>query len=254
MSRSEGSLVANRIPPPDPRRSVRRRGALGLPGPLARHAGRDLRLYRTRDAGPCIYAFSPARLAYVAFRALGLQDRHMPVAAATCVEIACVAALFATITIFGDSPYAVAVPILFPRLPVRAGWGRGLVSSLLRLAVARRLGTLSYSVYMFARRLWASGMRIVRALDERYAFLGFSETRPGQLEFFGSTPARPSSSHGLLAIVLLSSAADPTGYLERPARDAMRRWIEPGNAARPRPPHPRTGAIAISDTRAMPTA
>lgn len=200
----------------------------------------------------CIYAFSLGALGYVAFEALGLQDRHMPVAAATCVEIACVAALFATITIFGDSPYAVAVPILFPAFLCVLAWGRGLVSSLLRLRWLVGLGTLSYSVYMLHAGLWAVGMRIVRALDERYAFLGFSETRPGQLEFFGSTPATFLVATGFVAIVLLGSAATYR-FLERPARDAMRRWIEPGTRQAAAAASP-TGAIAISDTRAMPTA
>lgn len=100
--------------------------------------------------------------------------------------------------------------------------------------------------------LWAVGMRIVRALDERYAFLGFSETRPGQLEFFGSTPATFLVATGFVGIVLLSSAATYR-FLERPARDAMRRWIEPGTRPTAAAASP-TGAVAISDTRAMPTA
>jgi peptidoglycan/LPS O-acetylase OafA/YrhL len=200
----------------------------------------------------CMYAFSLGTLGYVAFEALGLQDRHLPGAVATCLEIACIAALFSTITIFGDSAYAVAVPVLFPAVLCVLAWGRGLISSLLRLRWLVGLGTLSYSIYMLHAGLWAVGMRLVRTLDAQTPFTGYSKTHPGQLEFFGSTPATFLVATGFVAFVVLCSAASYR-FLERPARDAMRRWIEPGTRTAQSAASP-TGAIAISDTRAMPTA
>ncbi len=200
----------------------------------------------------CVYAFSLGALGYVGFEALGLHSRSLPVAVATSIEFAAVVALLSTITLFGDSPYAVAVPVLFPMVLCVLAWGQGLVAALLRMPWLVGLGALSYSIYMLHAGLWAIGMQAARILDEKYDIMGYSAQRPGQIEFFGSVPATFLVATGFVATVILCSAVTYR-FLEQPARDAMRRWIEPGSARPTAVPSP-VGPVQVSGTRAMPTA
>lgn len=218
--------------------------AYGIPGGIHDFTG-------PATLARCVYAFSLGVLGYIAFEGTGLHRRRLPMAAATSVEVAAVVGLLSTITLFGDSPYAVAVPLLFPIVLCLLAWGQGLVAVVLRAPWLVGLGALSYSVYMLHSGLWAVGMAVARALDERYDIMGFSAERPGQIEFFGSAPATFLVATGFVAVVILCSAVTYR-YLERPARDAMRRWIEPG-AQRPSAVAA-PGPMQVSGTRAMPTA
>lgn len=218
--------------------------AFGIPGGIHDFTG-------PATLARCVYAFSLGALGYIAFEGTGLQHLRMPTAAATSIELAAVAAFIATVTIFGDSPYAVAVPLLFPLVLCLFAWGQGLVSAALRTPWLVGLGTLSYSVYMLHAGLWAIGMQAARILDERFDVMGYSAERPGELEFFGSVPATFLIATGFLAVVILCSAVTYR-YLEQPARDAMRRWIEPGASRTSDAPAP--GSAQINGTRAMPTA
>lgn len=218
--------------------------AFGIPGGIHEFTG-------PATLARCIYAFSLGALGYVAFEGAGLHRRRLPTAAATSIELAAVVALLSTITMFGDSPYAVAVPLLFPVVLCLLAWGQGLVATLLRARWLVGLGALSYSVYMLHAGLWAIGMQVARVLDERFEIMGYSAERPGQIEFFHSVPATFLIATGFVAVVILCSAVTYR-YLEQPARDAMRRWIEPGAS---RPSAVATpGSVQVSGTRAMPTA
>lgn len=218
--------------------------AFGIPGGIHEFTG-------PATLARCIYAFSLGALGYVAFEALGLEARPLPTAVATAIEFAAVVALLATITLFGDSPFAVGVPLLFPIVLCVLAWGQGLVATALSARWLVGLGALSYSVYMLHAGLWAIGMQAARILDEKFEIMGYSANRPGELEFFGSMPATFLVATGFVIVVILCSAVTHR-FLEQPARDAMRRWIEPG-AARPSAV-PTPGSVQVSGTRAMPTA
>jgi peptidoglycan/LPS O-acetylase OafA/YrhL len=173
----------------------------------------------------CLFGFSIGMLAFDLRTRLrigpGLSRR-----AATAIELAAIAACLAAMSVPGRGPLLILCPFLFAVTILALAGEKGAASDLLTRAPMRRLGALSYSIYMtqalviilFIRALGFAGARLNAPL------LAGGSVNGHPVEVI--VGAAPDLLAFLCLALILLAASFTWRYVELPFRAASRRLAE----------------------------
>jgi peptidoglycan/LPS O-acetylase OafA/YrhL len=159
-----------------------------------------------------------------------------PKPGATLLELAAVALVVMFVSQLAMSRFNLASPLVFAAVVLVFAREGGAVSRLLKSAPLRRLGVLSYSIYMVhtlvqsrlddALRLLASTTGITLTIAEK------SGQSPGMHDLVGATPLQGVVLTGVMLLLVIGVASLTWRWIELPGQALSRRLAQRPAAAR----------------------
>jgi peptidoglycan/LPS O-acetylase OafA/YrhL len=182
----------------------------------------------------CVYGFAVGAMAWKWWQARAVTPGPKP--GATLLELAAVALVVMFVSQLAMSRFNLASPLVFAAVVLVFAREGGAVSRLLKSAPLRRLGVLSYSIYMVhtlvqsrlddALRLLASTTGITLTIAEK------SSQSPGMHDLVGATPLQGVVLTGVMLLLVIGVASLTWRWIELPGQALSRRLAQRPAAAR----------------------
>jgi peptidoglycan/LPS O-acetylase OafA/YrhL len=182
----------------------------------------------------CVYGFAVGAMAWKWWQARAVTPGPKP--GATLLELAAVALVVMFVSQLAMSRFNLASPLVFAAVVLVFAREGGAVSRFLKSAPLRRLGVLSYSIYMVhtlvqsrlddALRLLASTTGITLTIAEK------SGQSPGMHDLVGATPLQGVVLTGVMLLLVIGVASLTWRWIELPGQALSRRLAQRPAAAR----------------------
>lgn len=182
----------------------------------------------------CVYGFAVGAMAWKWWQARAVTPGPRP--GATWLELAAVAIVVTFVSQLSMTRFNLASPLVFAAVVLVFAREGGAVSRLLTSAPLRRLGVLSYSIYMVhtmvqsrlddALRLLASMTGMTLTVPEK------SGLSPGAHDLVGATPLQGVVLTGVMLLLVIGVASLTWRWIELPGQALSRRLAKRPAAAR----------------------